>query len=319
MNILITGITGYFGSHLAREFSRLGQIHGLKRKSSDPQLLSSTDFSVIWHEGDVSDMDSLLEALKEIDLVIHSAGMVSFSSKDEDQLYKINTEGTANLVNAMLTLGVKRLVHVSSIAAIGRTTEVKDYDEDFKWVDSPLNSGYALSKYWGELEVWRAEQEGLDTLVVNPSVLLGKSSYEKSSGSIYQYVLKGNLFFPKGNINYIDIRDAASITRLLVEKNAWGERFILNKESLPYKHFFFEVAKTFGAKAPKIPISTGLLRIALPVIGLLKLLGLSKSPLNRQLASNAQRKIYYSNAKVQARLDFKYRDLSATLEWAKQP
>lgn len=319
MNILITGITGYFGSQLAKEFSQLGQVHGFKRKTSQIDLLKDADFSVQWHEGDVSDMDSLLDALKNMDMVIHAAGMVSFSSKDDDDLYKVNVEGTANVVNAMLAAGVKKLVHVSSIAAIGRTSEVMEYDENFKWVDSPLNSGYALSKYWGELEVWRAEQEGLDTLVVNPSVLLGKASYEKSSGSIYHYVLKGNLFFPKGNINYIDIRDAAAITRHLVEKNAWGERFILNKEGKPYRQFFAQLAKIFGVKAPSIQISNFLLKVVLPVISLLRFFRLSKSPLNRQLALNSQRKIFYSNAKVNSLLDFQYRTLEDTLEWAKQP
>ncbi|MBC6365473.1 NAD-dependent epimerase/dehydratase family protein [Algoriphagus sp. AK58] len=319
MNILITGITGYFGSHLAREFSQLGKIYGLKRASSNLGLLEDVDFPIVWQEGDISDMDSLLDAMKGMDLVIHSAGMVSFSSKDEEELYRINAQGTANVVNAMLCSGVKRLVHVSSVSAIGRSPEFKEYDENFKWVDSPLNSGYAVSKYWGELEVWRGEQEGLETLVVNPSILLGKASYEKSSGFIYQYVIKENMFFPKGNLNFIDIRDAASITRLLVEKNAWGERFILNKESYPYQHFFALVAKTFGVKAPKFPISNRMLRISLPILGFFKMLGLSKSPLNRQLANNAQVKIYYSNSKVQSLLDFKYRSLEETLDWAKQP
>ncbi|MCU0400953.1 MAG: NAD-dependent epimerase/dehydratase family protein [Algoriphagus sp.] len=319
MQILITGITGYFGSQLAKEFSQLGQIHGLKRKNSRLDLLTGSTFQVQWHEGDITDMDSLLDALKGIDLVIHSAGMVSFSPKEEDLLYKINSEGTANVVNAMLATGVKRLVHISSIAAIGRTTQIKEYDENFKWVDSPLNSGYALSKYWGELEVWRAEQEGLETLVINPSVLLGKASYEKSSGSIYQYVLRGNLFFPKGTINYIDVRDAASITRLLVEKNAWGERFILNKECKSYQEFFALVAKIFETKAPSIRISNTLLTLALPIIGILRSLGLSKSPINRQLAINAQQKINYSNAKVQALLNYDYYSLEDTLKWAKQP
>ncbi|MBS4071266.1 MAG: NAD-dependent epimerase/dehydratase family protein [Algoriphagus sp.] len=319
MNILITGITGYFGSQLAKEFSQLGKIHGIKRGNSNLDLLKDADFFVQWHEGDITDTDSLLDAMKDIDLVIHAAGMVSFASKDEDLLYKINSEGTANVVNAMLSAGVPKLVYVSSIAAIGRTSEVKEYDENFKWVDSPLNSGYALSKYWGELEVWRAEQEGLETLVINPSVILGKANYEKSSGSIYQYVLKGNLFYPKGNINYIDVRDAAAITRLLVEKNAWGERFILNKEGKSYREFFVLLAKIFETKAPSIRISNTLLKIVLPVISLLRGLRLSNSPLNRQLAVNAQRNCYYSNAKVQALLHYQYHSLEDTLKWAKQP
>jgi nucleoside-diphosphate-sugar epimerase len=167
--------------------------------------------------------------------------------------------------------------------------------------------------------VWRAEQEGLQTLVVNPSVLLGKASYEKSSGSIYQYVLKGSLFFPKGNINYIDIRDAAAITRLLVQKNVWGERFIVTKESIPYNQFFNKVGKAFGVKAPKIPLSNGLLRVILPILSFLQFFGLSKNPLNKQLARNSQLEIFYANRKVQSLLSYEYRDLSDTLEWAKLP
>lgn len=319
MNILITGITGYFGSHLAQEFSSLGRIHGFKRPSSSTDLLKNASFQIEWHEGDISDMDSLLEAMSNIDLVIHAAGLVSFSSRDEERLYQVNRQGTTNVVNAMLSSGVNRLVYISSVAAIGRSPEIDEYDENFKWVDSPINSEYAISKYWAELEVWRAEQEGLEILVVNPAILLGKAAYEKSSAAIYQYVLDGNLFFPKGNLNYIDIRDAAAITRQLVEDDAWGERFILNKESLPYREFFEKVAQVFGVKAPKISISDRLLRFALPILGLLKLIGLSKSPLNRQLAFSAQRKIYYSNSKVQSLLKFNYRGLEETLDWAKQP
>lgn len=317
MNILITGITGYFGSQLALEFSQLGNIHGLKRSSSNMDLLKNTDFSIEWHEGDICDVDSLLLALEGIDLVIHAAGLVSFNPNDEEQLYLINSQGTANVVNAMLSSGVKRLVHVSSVAAIGRTTELNFYDETFKWVDSPLNTDYALSKYWAELEVWRGEQEGLDTLIINPSVLLGKANYEKSSSSIYQLANGKNLFFPKGNLNFIDIRDAAQITKQLVEKNAWGERFILNKESKPYREFFEEVGKIFGTKAPKIPLSDWTIKIFFPFIQLFNLLGISNSMINKRAALSAQRTIYYSNSKVNKLLNFNYRSLEETLNWAK--
>lgn len=317
MNILITGITGYFGSQLALEFSQLGKIFGLKRSSSNLDLLNNSHFSIEWREGDISDMDSLLLALKDIDLVIHAAGLVSFNQNDERNLYMINSQGTANVVNAMLSSGVKKLVHVSSVAAIGRSNEINVYDEMFKWVDSPLNTDYALSKYWAELEVWRGEQEGLDILIINPSVLLGKASYGKSSSSIYQLANGRNVFFPKGNLNFIDIRDAAKITKQLVQKNAWGERFILNKESKPYREFFDEAGKIFGTKAPKIPLSNWIIRVFFPFIRLFNLLGISGSMINKKAALSAQRRIYYSNAKVNALLKFDYRSLEETLNWAK--
>ena len=317
MNILITGITGLFGSHLAREFSHLGKIHGLKQEGSSLNLVKDLDFEIEWHNGELSDVDSLLEALKGIDLVIHAAGLVSFNSNDEDRLYQVNSVGTANLVNAMLNSGVNQLVYVSSVAAIGRSAELSLIDEDFKWTESPFNTPYAISKYWGELEAWRGEQEGLDLIVVNPSILLGKASVGRSSTAIYSYVLEENRYFPKGDLNFIDVRDAAKITRMLVENQAWGERFILNKESISYREFFSEVATVFGKKAPSLSVSNWMISIASPIMSILRGIGLSKSPLNKQTAMLSQQKISYANSKIQKLLSYRYYSLRESLEWAK--
>jgi dihydroflavonol-4-reductase len=317
MNILITGITGLFGSYLAKEFSALGTIHGFRKSDSKLDLLSECDFPIEWHEGELADSSSLDEALISIDLVIHAAGMVSFSPKDEKALYEINTLGTINLVNAMLSSGVKKLVHISSVAAIGRSPEHAVIDEDFKWVESPLNTDYALSKYWAELEVWRGEQEGLELLVLNPSVLLGKINDKRSSTTIYKYVLEENSYFPKGDINYLDVRDAAKIARLLVEKEAWGERFILNKESLPYEELFKAMGKVFGKKYPYKPVKNWMLRIALRFRPLFWILGASKYSLNPQTVKLAQQKIFFNNKKVKTFLQFEFKSLKETLEWAK--
>jgi dihydroflavonol-4-reductase len=316
MNILITGITGLFGSYLAREFIHLGQIHGLRRKNSELTLVDGLD--IHWHEGELSNVESLLESLKEIDLVIHAAGLVSFSSRDKEKLYEVNTVGTANLVNAMLASGVQKLVHVSSVSAIGRSSELSQIDEEFKWTESPYNTEYAVSKYWAELEAWRGEQEGLQLIVVNPSILLGKASYGKSSTAIYSYVLEGNRFFPKGDLNYIDVRDASKITRALVEKEAWGERFILNKDSISYREFFAEIALVFGKKAPQMSLPDWLISVASFSTYLFRIVGLSKSPLNKQTAMISQQKIRFDNTKIQNLLHYPYFPLRESLEWAKE-
>jgi dihydroflavonol-4-reductase len=316
MNILITGITGLFGSQLAKEFSQAGNIHGLRRSSSNLGLLEE-NLEVSWHEGDLMDVDSLLEALQGIDLVIHSAGMVSFSPKDSEAVFEINTQGTANLVDAMMTLGVNKLIHISSVAALGRTPGILEVDENFKWTESPLNSDYAVSKYRAELEVWRAYQEGLQVLVVNPSTLIGKISSQRSSTAVLDYVMEENKFYPLGCLNYIDVRDASRITWLLFEKEAWGERFVLNKESVSYFEFFKTAASVFSKKAPNIPVN-GVLSILLSrVIGFLRFFGLSKSQLTKQSAQIAQQKIYFRNQKVNKLLGFRYTDLEESLLWAK--
>lgn len=319
MNILITGITGQFGSQLAREFSQLGTIHGLKKEESSLELLKEVDFPIHWRLGELSDFDSLLEGLQGIDLVIHSAGLVSFSSQDNERLYQVNASGTANLINAMLSVGVTKLVHVSSVAAIGRNPESKVIDEQFMWAESPLNTEYAVSKYWAELEAWRGEQEGIELIVVNPSVLLGKANYGKSSTTIYSYVLDENRFFPKGDLNYIDVRDAARITRSLVEKKAWGERFVLSRGSISFREFFAEIAAVFGKKAPSIPLSNWQIALFTSVVPLLRLAGLKNIPLNKKSAMLSQQKIRFDNAKIQRFLGYQYYSLRESLEWAKRP
>lgn len=317
MKILITGITGLLGSYIAREFAGKAEIHGFKRSGSSLRLLDGIESEIHWHEGDISDVEELEEAVTGQDLVIHAAGMVSFDSRDEDLIYKINNVGTTNLVNAMLTAGTKKLVYISSVAAIGRSPELSRIDENHKWAESPLNTVYATSKYFGELEAWRGEQEGLDLIVVNPSILLGKVSDDRSSTEIYHYVLDENSYFPKGDLNYLDVRDAAKMIRMLVEKEAWGERFILNKESISYQDFFKIMAEIFGKKAPSKSAEPFLIRLAVLYNGTLRRFRLSKNPLNMQTAMIAQQKMFYDNKKILSFLDFEFTTLEDTFKWAK--
>jgi nucleoside-diphosphate-sugar epimerase len=155
--------------------------------------------------------------------------------------------------------------------------------------------------------------------VVNPAVLLGKAAYGQSSSAVYGYVQQGNPFFPKGNINYLDVRDAAAITRALVEKNAWGERYILSKESRSYQDFFQQVAQVFGGTAPTKSLPNWAISFGFPLLRLLSWVGLVSAPVQQQVARNAQRLISYRNTKVQTLLAFQYRELKETLDWAKSP
>jgi nucleoside-diphosphate-sugar epimerase len=295
----------------------LGTIHGLKREGSDLVALGLQDLSIHWHEGDILDFNSLLEAMVGMDLVIHAAGKVSFLPQDKKSLFEVNQQGTAHVVNAMITAEVPKLVYVSSVAALGQVPEQEEYDESSTWVDAPDQTAYALSKYQAELEVWRGEQEGLQVLVVNPAVVLGKLAYARSSGALYQVVLNCTPFFPAGNLNYIDVRDVAAITRALVEKNAWGERFVLSKESIPYQQFFQQAAQAFGGSVPKKSLPNGLISWGFPILKMLARVVGKNLPMTASVARNAQRKTRYSNQKVERYLQFRYRELQDTLGWAK--
>jgi dihydroflavonol-4-reductase len=317
MKILITGATGLFGRYLVEKFSGIGELHALIRKSSNISILDQYEGNVHIHEGDLSDSISLEEALNGIDLVIHAAGMVSFESKDKEKLMEVNVKGTENLVNSMLETGVKNLLHVSSVAALGRSPDLKVINEDHKWTESEWNTPYAISKHLSDLEVWRGVQEGLQAIVVYPSVLLGKINDIRSSTQIYNYVLEENKYYPKGTINYIDVRDAAAIMRYLFEKNHWNQGFILNQESRSYQSFFSEMANAFGKTAPSKEVKNWMLEFALFFTGVGNKLGFSKSPLNRQTAMLSQLDIFMDNSKVKDLLDFKYTPLAETLNWAK--
>lgn len=317
MKILITGATGLFGSYLVKKFIQAGDIFALKRNSSSENLLGDDASKVNWIEGDILDPVSLEDAMEEIDMVIHVAGLVSFDPKDEDKLMDVNVTGTANLVNAMLAKGVKKLIYISSVSALGRTLDAITYDENSKWTASKYNTPYAISKYRAELEVWRGVQEGLQALVIMPSVILGKISDDRSSTQIYHYVLEENKYYPQGTINYIDIRDAVEITYRLYQKEQWGARFILNKETILYKDFFEKMAKAFGKKPPTKKLKYYQLRMALIVVGIARRLHLTKSPLNKQTAMISQLEIYLNNRKVNAILNFSYTPLEQTLQWAR--
>lgn len=316
MKILITGATGLFGSYLAKKFGAIGEIYGLKRESSSQKLLQDSPYKINWIEGDILEPISLGAALEQMDLVIHAAGMVSFDPKDEKKLMEVNVTGTTNLVNAMLEKGVHRLIHVSSVSALGRSADTLSYDENSKWTASRFNTPYAISKYRAELEVWRGVQEGLQALIIMPSVILGKISDERSSTQIYHYVLEENKYYPQGTVNFIDIRDAVEITFQLYQKGQWGQRYILNHKTLYYKDFFEKMAQAFGKKPPTKKLQWYQLKMALIVVGIAKMLKLTKNPLNKQTAMISQLELYLQNEKVQKILDYKYIPLEETFQWA---
>lgn len=255
MKILITGITGLLGSYLAREFAPLGTLHGFRRKNSKLDLLGETGSQIFWHEGDINDFQSLEDALPEIDLVVHAAGLVPVDAPEEEALLRVNTEGTANLVNAMLSAGTKRLVFISSASALGIDPDTDVINEQYKWTTSDLNSPYAVSKHLAELEVWRGAQEGLEVMVFNPTTLLPRLSDTRSSARIYRFLLASGYGSESGNFNYSDIRDASALIVRLVQDANWNARYIISKESIPFREFLHHLHHAFHPLSGKWAIS----------------------------------------------------------------
>jgi dihydroflavonol-4-reductase len=321
--ILITGATGLVGSHLLLELLRNGkQVRALKRAGSSTSIVDkifahynfpAPDKS-IWVEGDITDYFSLLDAMEGVEQVYHCAAMVSFSANDEETLTKVNVEGTANVVNAAMEKGVKKLCHVSSTAALGRANNEKIISEETFWKISDKNSAYAISKYAAEREVWRAAEEGLDTVIVNPCIIIGPGDLEKSSGRMIQSVRKGLKFYPGGANSFIDVRDVVKLMIALTESELKNERFILAAENLDYKKVFELIAAALNKPAPGIRATALMSALAWRAAWFLGLFSNSSPFITRETAMTGQQRNVYSNKKIKEKLNCNFIPVKEAIE-----
>lgn len=322
--ILVTGATGLLGSHVVIELLQRGKkVRALKRAGSDvasvEKIFSHYGHSIHdlfkninWVEGDVTDFFSLLDALENVEYVYHCAAHISFGSGDEKLLMKINAEGTANLVNACLEINtnlqnsenrqIKKLCHVSSVAALGRADNDKIISEENKWKVSNNNSAYAVSKYCAEREVWRGTEEGLDAIIVNPCIIIGPGNSEKSSGRMIESVWNGLKFYTKGGNAFIDVRDVAKIMVQLTESDVKNERFILSSENLKFKNVFEMIAASLKKPAPFIQASALLSGLAWRAEYIKSLFSGTKPFITRETAMTGQQHNYYNNEKIKNKL-----------------
>jgi dihydroflavonol-4-reductase len=312
--IIVTGANGLLGSFIVKKLLANGlPVTAIKRENSDTRLVDEFKSKVNWIDADMTDAVAINESFKGVSIVIHAAAMVSFNPREEDLLFNVNVEGTKNVVNACLSNNVKKLIHISSVAALGRQKEKLLLDETSKWIDSPLNSAYAKSKYLAELEVFRGMEEGLSISIINPSFILAPSDWEKSSSQIFNYIWKERKFYSGGLSNYVDVRDVAEMTFRLLEKDFSGERFIASGGSISFKDLFDQIAVRFKKKSPSIKVNTKLLTtFALLEEARCRLLG-AKPLITRETVKATKENFTYSNQKSIDRLGMKYTVLSETL------
>ena len=315
--ILITGITGLVGSEVARQLIDLGYaVRGLVR-NTPPSKLIGEDYihRIEWVQGDILDIVSIAEACKGVDTVIHCAAIISFSADMQNDMFNTNVVGTANVVNAMLNLHIPKLIHISSIAALGRKEGVNLIDEDTKWEESPDNSGYARSKYLAELEVWRGAEEGLRVTVLNPSIILGPGDTSQGSTRLFGYTIKGRPFYSDGNINFVDVRDVATATIVIVRYGHDFQRFILNGGTTSYIDFFRKVATHFNQPPPHIKVGGVMMAIAWRLAAIYSAL-LGKEPiLTKETARTAQSNYFYDSKKSETVLGLTYQSLDDTINY----
>jgi len=226
----------------------------------------------------------------------------------------INVEGTANVVNTAMFREVKKLVHISSIAALGKSKDDTLISEQTKWQKDKHNTAYSISKFLAEQEAWRGFAEGLPTAIVNPSIIVGAGRWGQSSIRLFKQVWDGLKFYPVGSNGFVDVRDVARMAVQLMESDVNGQQFIANGENLKFQDLFSSIAKGLGRSLPNIQVTPLLGGIAWRAMWLQsKLTG--KSPLlTKESVRSAATTVGYDNEKSKQELNFVYTPLSQTVE-----
>jgi dihydroflavonol-4-reductase len=314
--IAVTGANGLLGSFIIRRLIEAGEpFVALKRQSSSTVLLDDIQDKIIWRNADVLDPVALHEALTDVTGIIHAAAMVSFRARTRQAMLQANIEGTKNVVDACLMHNIKRLLHVSSVAALGRTHQQTVVNESSTWTESPLNTLYGESKYKAELEVFRGQEEGLSTVMVNPSVILARGNWDKSSAKMFSYIQREGLFYTAGSFNYVDVRDVADIIYTLYHASFEGERFIINAGMTSYEDFFKRAAEKIGVRPARFRVSKKILTAVAFFENIRSLLSGTDPLITREMVRLADTSILFDNAKLKSKLNYPFRPLDETLTW----
>lgn len=323
--IFVTGGTGLVGAHLLYDLIKKGEsVRALCRKKSNADEVrkifsyysENADelFSKIeWAEGDLLDVGSLEEAMKDVAQIYHCAAIVSMNPKHGKKMIHNNSVGTANMVNIALEKKIQKFCYVSSVAALGIESG-KEITEETYWNEKTNFSAYAISKYLSENEVWRASQEGLNTVIVNPTIVIGPGNWRRSSGVIFKAANKGLRWYSSGGIGYVDVRDVVKAMTMLMESEIKNEKFIVSSENLPYRKFTGLVHESIGKLIPNKKAGKIILEMVWRADKLRSLLTGSTHILTREIARYATIHLSYSNEKIKERLGIHFIPVSQAVK-----
>jgi nucleoside-diphosphate-sugar epimerase len=324
MNLVIGG-TGLVGSHLIYELLVRGEkVKVLTRTSSSKQqILKTFNYytssgenyfkQLQWIEGDVTDFNSIDKALYGISHVYHCAAMVSFSPKNKNLLLRTNVDGTANVVNACLKHPGIKLCFVSSIAALGHSEINEEVTEAHNWKPTIKRSLYSLSKFKSEMEVWRGIEEGLQAVIVNPSVIIGPGNWESSSSAFFPLIYKGLKFYTNGVTGFVDVRDVVKAMTQLMQSPLKNDRFIVSAHNSSFRDLFYMIAKALNVNPPKYEATSTILSLASKLDGIKSFFTLKERKISDDTISAAISTNFYNNQKLRKLLKFEYRPFEDTI------
>lgn len=237
--VLVTGGSGFVGTYIVRALlKRHYKVRVLVRPNSDLRLLKDVLQEIEVVEGDLLDIFSLETSMKEVDYLINAAAVVSHQKTNRKRMLQVAIQGTGDLADTALRCGIKKMIHISSIAALGRMQKINDIDESQIFSHSKFDTTYGLSKFLAEQEIWRAIAEGLPAIILNPSFIIGAGKWDRSTPKYFDKIYQGMHHFPTGINGFVDVRDVAMATLSAMESPVVGERFIINAENWSYENLF---------------------------------------------------------------------------------
>ena len=310
--LLLTGATGYLGRRIASDLAQSGvPFRALVRTTSDRSALPAAAEVVT---GDLNDPASLLDACRGVDTILHTAALVSFQTADRERLLFVNGEGTANLVNMALEAGVRRMVHLSSVAVLNRRDGGPVVTINQRWPENRPNTSYAESKFVAEREVWRGQAEGLQVSVLYPTHMLGAGDWEhEHAPALWRMAAAERGFYPTGTSGFLDVLDVVDAVRFVLEEDTDGDRLLLNAVNWSWQEVMTRIAESINAKPPSVRFAPWQSALLWPV-ELLRSKFTGKKPLiTRESHRNVQATFRYDGSAYAERSGRAYRDVEATI------
>ena len=318
---LVTGATGFVGSALVRRLVEAGEpVRILRRRSSRLDLLGDAASAVEHAVGDVTDIESLVQAMDGVETVFHVAAVVAFGRRARARLRAVNVEGTAHVVNAALDAGVGRLVHTSSIAALGRPASAASasatvLDESAAWTPSPFNTAYARSKRDAEREVLRGVAEGLDAVIVNPAVVWGPGRSGEGTTAVAERLAAGHIpLAPPGATSVVDVQDVVSGLVAARDRGQSGERYLLSAQTLEWTEILDTLADALGVEPPSRTAPGWLLALGGALGEAAAALTRTEPALTWETARAARARVGYYGSRAERELGVAYRPFRDTAD-----
>jgi dihydroflavonol-4-reductase len=311
--ILITGATGFLGAELAKQLAEKGApIRCTKRAASVIPALLLPYNQIQWVDADMLDFFALEDALQNVTQVYHCAAWVSLKQADKEPMIRTNVNGTANLVNLCLESNI-RLVHVSSIAAIGTAKPGELITENHHLDSATEHDGYAISKLESEMEVWRGIAEGLDAVIVNPSLIIGPNAGTLGSGELFETVRKGLKFYTDGAAGFVDVEDVAKCMIALMESSITEQRYIISAENWTYKDITAETAKGFNIPPPAILAKPWMMELAWRGAAFISRLTRKPPAIDKIAALSSTQVRNFDNSKIKAAIGIDFKPISKSI------